>query len=98
MTILELQREVYNDLKARSVTALHNDIFENNVVKVETIIDLDQKVDLRMSETGAISIGSKEGINPYKPSASLLSMIPENKDVMQNKRSQRRCIRFRVSK
>lgn len=76
MTILELQRKVYNDVKAKSVNALTNDIFENNVVKVETIIDLDQKVDLRMSATGVISIGSKKGINPYKPSASLLSMIP----------------------
>lgn len=40
LTILELQKKVYNDVKTRSVGALIKDIFERSVVKVESFSDL----------------------------------------------------------
>ena len=59
LTILELQRQVYNDVKARSVAAVTNSILDTNVVKVDTVADLFEKVDLVISETGAGVLGQR---------------------------------------
>ena len=79
LTILELQRQLYNDVKARSVTAVIKNIFETNVVKADTFVDLLENVDLMYSERGSVSIGPKDGKSPYRISASLASMIREIK-------------------
>jgi hypothetical protein len=44
LTVIELQKRVYNDVKKRSQNALTKDIFERSVVKAESFEDLLQQI------------------------------------------------------
>ena len=70
---------MYNGVKARSVAAVTKNILNTNVVKVDTVADLFENVDLGISETGAVCIGSKDGNIPYRTTASIAALIHETK-------------------
>jgi hypothetical protein len=62
LTVIELQKRVYNDVKKRSQNALTKDIFERSVVKAESFEDLLQQISYVKERRTVILRGKPEQV------------------------------------
>ena len=83
LTLLQLQRNVYNDVKSRSVSVLTRQIFEAGIVKAKDRENFLSQVDCSVNHyTGSITLGLKDSSNIIRPSLSIISLMKtKNKTV-----------------
>ena len=80
LTILELQRQLYNEVKVKRPLELTEIIFETGVVKVDSYDRLLQEVAVQTDErTGAVTIGPKLGTKLFKTSKTVERLLREQK-------------------
>ena len=78
MTILELQRQVYNEVKAKRATELTNLIFETGIDKVNSFDQLLERVEVD-DGTGAVTLGVNSGTWVFKTSRTVERLLRAKK-------------------